>query len=253
MVYSPAVKLAMHRAAFTLMELLVVITIIAILASLLLPAVKIVRDSARGLKCQSNLRQLGYLTNLFIETNEGQYPGGAHTASGTVPWHSILDNEVLAGQGVATNLFGSVRGLNCPSFKQPALSYKRPYSMNGDLCGFPPLGTYLADPTERSSSYTYYYFGIASAKVNHPTAKMLFQDTENNTGGQIDVWPNFETSPGGCWNLAPSPLGNGMLGNGGQCGFRHAGAMPSIYVDLHADMQLPARELNSAKRYRYDQ
>lgn len=162
----------------------------------------------------------------------------------------------LSGEGVSTTLTGAPRSLNCPSFKQIALSYKRPYSMNGNLSGPPaPLGygTLYPNPTEKDPSYTSYYFGIHSTLVIHPSTKMLFQDTENSTGGQIDVVPSLEVSPGACWNVTPSLVAQGTLGNGSQCAFRHGGAMPSVYVDLHADMLLPAKELNSQKRYRYDQ
>ena len=47
------------HGAFTLVELLVVITIIGILISLLLPAVQSAREAARQAQCQNNMKQLG--------------------------------------------------------------------------------------------------------------------------------------------------------------------------------------------------
>jgi prepilin-type processing-associated H-X9-DG protein/prepilin-type N-terminal cleavage/methylation domain-containing protein len=65
----------LQRPAFTLVELLIVIGIIALLISILLPAMSQARHSARTVICASNLRQIGLGLQLYVNENEGFFPG----------------------------------------------------------------------------------------------------------------------------------------------------------------------------------
>jgi prepilin-type N-terminal cleavage/methylation domain-containing protein/prepilin-type processing-associated H-X9-DG protein len=63
-----------QRHAFTLVELLVVIGIIALLVSILLPALNRARESAQRTVCLSNIRQIATAANNYMADNRGVFP-----------------------------------------------------------------------------------------------------------------------------------------------------------------------------------
>src|SRR5438876_818739 len=69
MEYNIAAVLSRRRCGFTLVELLLVISIIAVLAGMVIPAVMKVREAANRAKCASNLRQVSEAAHLFHGTN----------------------------------------------------------------------------------------------------------------------------------------------------------------------------------------
>ncbi len=63
-----------NRSAFTLIELLVVIAIIALLMSILMPALGRARKQARSVVCQANLKQWGTIWAMYTDENNGMFP-----------------------------------------------------------------------------------------------------------------------------------------------------------------------------------
>jgi prepilin-type N-terminal cleavage/methylation domain-containing protein/prepilin-type processing-associated H-X9-DG protein len=81
----PPLPRQLARDAFTLIELLTVITIIGILAAIIIPVTGKVRESARRANCVSNLRQTGIVIQLYAQDHKDSLPGPLRGTYGPYP------------------------------------------------------------------------------------------------------------------------------------------------------------------------
>ena len=98
---------APHRGGFTLIEVLVVIGIIAVLISIILPALARACDAANRVQCASNLRQIGQAIINYATQNKGWAPLKGGTKQYPYEWHKHTLVNPLMRYGLNLKIMSS--------------------------------------------------------------------------------------------------------------------------------------------------
>jgi prepilin-type N-terminal cleavage/methylation domain-containing protein/prepilin-type processing-associated H-X9-DG protein len=183
---------------FTLIELLVVIGIIAILASLLMPALSRAKQQAGGIRCRANVHQITMALNLYVHDTTF-FPHFVEEISGTgldKRWQTWAD--VLGPRYLSSDWIGRI--FHCPDYRGPVARPKPGISPPGGLPA--PVGSYGYNGLPRSS--------LAWGKV--PREVVREQDVKHPSNmiamGDANFLPRpvWQTQRGSFEILKPSPI-----------------------------------------------
>lgn len=207
--------------AFTLVELLVVIGIIALLISILLPALNKARESAERTVCLSNLRSIGQGLSMYINSNKGKIMSATYPAA----WYRMLMADVNTSVN-ATAYLDSQAVFFCPRDEPPH---------NGDSITYPGRYDYALNSGLQAISYGM-TFGV-DADLNGPTFASVtpslnqFRDPAGSILIAEAYWPDQNH---GVAFVHPYYIARPQPSQYGQLAVRHGDACNVLWVDLHA-------------------
>ena len=208
--------------AFTLVELLVVVAIIALLASLLAPALSRGLAEGRRVQCLSNLRQLAVAAHAYADNHDGSFPMAWLPGRMDGKQWSWDFAQAGSGQGavVSPGLLWegntAIRIHQCPSFRGSSMTAGDPYT------GYNYNTSYVGGEGKRSSARI--------REIRTPSRCALFGDGEYRAGAN-----KFMRAPYSLHNGAPSPDAGFWGRTAGTQGFRHRGRTNVAFADGSAD------------------
>ena len=159
-----AVKRRSH--AFTLIELLIVITIIAILAALLFPVFAKARDKARAINCVGNQRQLALALTMYAGDHDETLPKaffGAPMEPGLYRWMEVLVPYTKNAQL-----------LTCPTAEEVVYVPNTVSQYGGYVCNRGYFGSDV--PDGQPTTPPFQTFGVSFAEIAEPSQTILLGD-----------------------------------------------------------------------------